>query len=295
MVKIIYIFGTDDYFFFYKKKEKTEISMNEQQLVACKKIFEAVVRRPVARLFWDISSEVANKDIEKPISFSFINEKLGKGLYKSPGAFVNDMRLVFLNGDTYDKNSSIKPAAISLLIEDFEKALAIYSPSSLSLNMKLRMVLGEIEEITESTKCEPLATTAQKGELHAPCCNFLANQESIDPENISSLDLKNEITLLKSSKLLLKTIQFIHNLQPEAICIGQGVSIIFSLLSTENIEKIHKFIVKLIREAASGEIDGLEPSFLDSRDTSIIQQINYSKGDHNKKGKDKTKKKVTKK
>ena len=269
--------------------------MNEQQLISCKKVLEAVLRRPISRLFWDVSSEITNKNIEQPISLSYINDRLGKGLYPSTSAFVKDMRMVFLNGDSYDNKNSIRPAAITLLMEDFEKALAIYSPSSSSsLNTKLKITLNDIEEITNSSKSpqEKEKSAIAPPEDRKPACNFIAQSDSLSPEEISCEDLKNEINLLRTSKLLLKAMQYIYNLQPEAIVVGQGVSIFFSLLKPENIQKIHVFIMHLLNDSAVGKIDGLEPSFLDSREPSLVQQITYTKNaEQEKRFKEKLKKK----
>ena len=268
--------------------------MNEQQLISCKKILESVLRRPVSRLFWDASGELTNKNIEQPISLSYINDRLGKGLYPSTSAFVKDMRMVFLNGDSYDNRNSIRPAAISLLMEDFEKALAIYSPSSSSaLNTKLKITLNDIQEITDSAKSsENIEKNSTILEDQKPGCNFIANSSEIPPEKITCEDLKNEVNLLKTSKLLLKVIQFIYNLQPEAIALSSGVSILFSLLKPENIQKIHIFVIGLLHDSATGKIDGLEPSFLDERETSVGQQISYTKNlDQERRYKEKTKKK----
>ena len=240
-----------------------------------RQIFEAVTRRPIAKLFWDSSADLNNKDISRPISLSYISEKLDRQIYKTPADFVNDMRQLFLNGDCYDREDSLRPAAIGLLINDFENALAIYSPSSLSLNIKLRVTLDELENVVESPVEETTGRVTYKSE---PASYFLTHY-NIDPENVTIADLKHEISLLKTPKLILKVIHYIHKLQPDALLSGQGVSILYSRLTKENLSLIQTYIKKIMTDAAIGRISGLENSALREPESTIIQQIDFVESD----------------
>lgn len=245
--------------------------MNEQQLLSCKKIFKEVTRRPISRLFWDDPSEITNKKIARPISLRFIYEKLERQLYKSPSDFVTDMHQLFLNGDCYSRENSLKPAAINLLIEDFEKALALYSPSSLSLNIKLCNALNEVSDITTSPVEENIGRLNYKA---SPACHYLNHYDS-NPENVTISELRHQLSLIKSPNLLLPVIQYIHKLQPDAVVIGQGISIVYTAISKENLALIHTYIHKTMSHAAIGSHSGLEISALSEIESTIVQQIDF--------------------
>ena len=215
--------------------------------------------------------------IDEKAAFSSVYDTLNRGLYPNITSFVKDLRRVFLNCDTSEEKNSIRPAAVSLLMKDFEDALALYEPSSTTLTIKFKYALKDFEKITNVAKPIQMEETAPvPSAKQKPACRFIEKAASKNSDEITCADLKHEISLLRSSKLLLMAIQYIYNLQPEAISLGQGVSIIYTLLTKENISKIHIFIVELLNDAALSQIDGIHTSFLDATEPSIIQQINYS-------------------
>ena len=237
--------------------------MNEQQQTCCKKVFDIVMHRPVARLFWDISNEVSNEKITRPVTFKFIKEKLDSKMYSSPQNFVNDMRQVFLNGDSYDGEKSIKPHAIALLIDDFEKALARYIPMSSSLEIKLKISIEDFEKILSETVEE--RPKAERFNAPASTACRLLNSQAKNPVSVN--ELTKEFLLLRSPKLIMKVIKYIYSLQPEAVRISNGISIAYSLFTEENTQKIHNYILKTIESAAKGTLEASD------KDTSVVQQM----------------------
>ena len=232
--------------------------MNEQQALSCKRIFEAVTRRPVARLFWEVTAEVANDEITRPITFSHIKDKLDRALYPNPASFINDMRQIFLNGDTYDKEDSIRPHAVALLMDDFEKALNRYAPTATSLEIRLQISLDDYNKITQNNFGLPKQTKStslfpQKKTIQ-PSSHYFRIMAK-DPHSITKADLNNEIRLLKTPNLVIQLVQFIRKLQPEVIQISNGISIITSLLTADNIIKTHEFIYNILKDAAVGDIE----------------------------------------
>ena len=253
--------------------------MNDEELERCRNIFNAVLRRPIAQLFWDISSDVSNQNLTRPYSFSYIYDKLNKRLYPTMGAFVNDLRQVFMNTDKINEKHSIRVAAVSLLMKDLEKALVIYPPKEKSLSVKLKSAIKNFEQIEDILKLsdeqeEPFSISSL---TETPGCEFIEKVSSMNPNEISCSELKYEISILLSSKLVLMVIQHIFNLQPEAISVEKSITIMYSILTKENIAKIHLFIVDLLNDVALGKIDGNPSSFLDESKPPLIQEISFSK------------------
>ena len=232
--------------------------MNVQQAISCHRIFEAVTRRPVARLFWDVTAEVSDDSLTKPLTLSYIKDKLDRALYPTPAAFINDMRQVFINGDTYDKEDSIRPHAVAQLILDFENAVKKYAPTSRSLPIKLQITIADFQEILKKNFLSPKELklsfhTSIKNSKQPACRYFEAFNK--EPNKVTREDLGYEFGLLKSPILLVKVLTYMHNLQPETIHFGNGISILTSIISDENLIKIHDFIYKTLNEAALAEIE----------------------------------------
>ena len=258
--------------------------MNEQQAISCQHIFEAVARRPVARLFWDVTAEVSDDTITKPLSLSYIKEKLDRAMYPSPAIFINDMRQVFINGDTYDKDDSLRPHAVAQLMQDFEKAVIRYAPTSSSLEINLQISIDDIQRILHKNFFSPKDSkfVAHSSKNGKKAFSRYFHSFSKAPDTVTREDLSYEMSLLKSPILLVKIITFIHSLQPEVVHLRNGISILTSLISDENLIKIHEYIYKTLHDAAIGEIETNEnmpkrEHPLASSDTILIQSIQFDK------------------
>ncbi|KAH0791884.1 hypothetical protein GPJ56_004241 [Histomonas meleagridis] len=69
-------------------------------------------------------------------------------------------------------------------------------------------------------------------------------------------EIANYMKLITSPSLILRALSFLSSLQPEVIEINDdSLSIVFSLMSSETIEKFGEFLHKLATDAASGKFD----------------------------------------
>ena len=98
-------------------------------------------------------------------------------------------------------------------------------------------------------------------------CSFLNSQ----PQKTVSVDeLTKEFLLLRSPKLIMKVVKYIYSLQPEAVRVGNGVSIVYSLLKGENLGKIEYVIGK-------GKVIHLQDTMATIESTEIITTLTSKK------------------
>jgi len=237
--------------------------MNEDQIVACRYVLQAVLRRPISKLFWECDDDIANSKIETPISLSIISTKLNKGIYSIPSEFIADMRQVFINGDSYDSEDSIKPAAVRLLLEDFENALSYYSPSLLPISIKLKFLLNKLELAIPKQHTKSIAEQI----VDTKPGNVFFNPKMDGKYSIA--ELIDKISLLKSSDLLIKVIAYIYHIRPEAVILSYGVSIKFDLIEQEELKKISLYVDEILLRASIGEIDGFSCEIINETNPAI--------------------------
>lgn len=210
--------------------------MDRDQRAACISVLEAVMRFPVARIFWEPDEELNNPEVQYPLTLKMIVEKFERNIYVAPYEFILDMHQVFLNGSYYRHQKSIRPAAAQLLIGEFEKAVAKYLPFASEGSRKLHKFAEmlstapklDVEEVYE--ELEPIST------ITVPAAN--------DHERLAKI-----IRLLSQSPNVLKVFQIIYKLQPEVINASDGFSLQLSLLKEENLVIVVKMAIELLHKA----------------------------------------------
>ncbi|EAX96999.1 hypothetical protein TVAG_440150 [Trichomonas vaginalis G3] len=218
--------------------------MNEFEHLACKQILDTLMKRPIAKIFWDSDQEIDNPDIIHPITFKLISEKLQNHVYQSPQDFIDNMNELLANAKKWDPVKSIKPAAAELLTQDFEKAVLVYKPTTIPLSMKIRIAFNEFNEIKSIPISDIEETTSTNNSKPA---NYLLNQYNRNPNSISREDLVKEIQLLNSTDKLLNLIRFIYKLQPDAILVNKEVTIQLENINPDDYAKIHAYIWKQLQ------------------------------------------------
>ena len=224
--------------------------MNIDQAKLCREILESLIRRPVSRLFWDYDGpEMEGPKVRAPVSLRLISDRLLRGLYVTPDAFVADMRTLFSNAVKRPQRGIRSMAAVELA-QEFENLMGDLGPTpsgltaqTQGLELKLRRFLRDIHPgLTiniENTDREPGAEIVRQPKTEA------------DVNNIAE-DIRN----LFSPSLLLRVIAFIYSLQPEAVSIDEEEIVIeFLLLTDATLQKLREFLNKLIRQTAQGKIN----------------------------------------
>ena len=102
--------------------------MNVEETELCRAILSALLRRPISRLFLKMDNNEAFGQTKTPLTFSLVESRLERGLYKSPDEFSSDIRAVL--GNVSRRNRfSIRLIAADTLAREFDRLLARMSPS----------------------------------------------------------------------------------------------------------------------------------------------------------------------
>jgi hypothetical protein len=222
--------------------------MDERQTKLCQKVLEELARRPIAKMFWTPGSPAIMGARLAPLSFSFVAERLHRGLYRFAEEWIADMRTLFTNSMKQTKTAVRAAAAYQLSVE-FEHLLLNHNPAFANCVVKL-----ELEELN-------LADFIEKNKVFRPKI-MLANRDpgaEIFHENdvpITREKIAEEVGQLFSSDLLLRVVAFIGEIQPEVLFLNDDdVRVLFALLTDENVKKVHHFVMDLLNLAVRGEIE----------------------------------------
>ena len=222
--------------------------MNDDEVNICKSIFNKLKSRKVFRLFWNNEADLVNPNIEHPLNFEIISQKLDSKLYDSVLSFISDVATVLENAQAGYENGSIRHAAAIQLSAYFEELLEEIDPLSGPVAMPLRFAAHRFME-----NSQPPGDIPKKSGSPGKEPGSLLFQNQSDPEDLDALfrDLK----FLTSTTLAYERASFVRQLQPDVLTIQDEISLNISLLTSENRPKMRKFVTHMLKKAATGEVD----------------------------------------
>lgn len=233
--------------------------MNDDQREICCLIMQKITRRPVHRMFLDVSPSCIKN---KPLSLTIISDRLQSNKYPNADEWIYDMRQLFAS-EIHNPTNSLRAAAAKLLMEDFDQAMMTLSPT-LSPHL-LRFQITEGHLITFINSFHPAID--RKTQKHQnPTAEIL--NEAI-PDNYTAQNLYSDIQiLLNSPSLRLRVIAFIHHIRPSAVVFGQRLTLMLSLLDPEELLKAGKYVRQIMHDAATGKLDVFNhtPGFIPNND-----------------------------
>jgi hypothetical protein len=222
--------------------------MNAHQIDLCRRIQDSLLRRPISQLFWTVPLCELSAGKRPPISFSWILERIDRGLYGSADEWIGDIRLLFVVPNPRSA-SLLRRAAAQQLGQEFEELLLTLSPGISPHIAQLQMAEGRIESLVG--KAPPLARVSVVAKERKPAAEIFKRERSDD-----MAVLADDIRKLFTPNLLLRVAAFVSVVDPPALVFDDDtMRILLVAMSSENREKLRGFVWKLMEEAAIGALD----------------------------------------
>lgn len=200
-------------------------------------------------MFWDYTEQRIVHQSVKSLSFKMVQEKLQRNGYEDPDRWAYDMRFVLANVVNSTSGSSLRNAAGKQLLRDFEEEMSVLSPTLSPHILKLQYTEKHFKDYLVRIT-PPVPEMVEVTEAPAAEMTKIIDEDVVDVERLS-----NDIAALCSPSLILRIAAFIYNCQPEAIALGNELSIVFSLMTDETLKSLRVYVSKLMYNAVTGKIN----------------------------------------
>ena len=262
--------------------------MNQSVQHICHSIFTEIHKQPEAKLFWEIQKDLISNQIEYSIGLKLIKQKITGNEYKDISMFISDMMECFTSAQKSKFSSKIKIAAAQDLIKKFQVHIfEINNPSICfnfypifhSLNSFIQKNSIPYHQNTFSTHITTNSNPEidQNSELEListkPGSLFFQNES----ENDNFENFLRDIQFLTGAHLVFKFATFISRIQPEIIEMNENFSLNIRLMTPTNRKYAHKYLKKLLRDAALGIIDPFSRPFGEKHTPLRINQLGFLK------------------
>ena len=230
-------------------------SQNQQiatEINIMKYIFQKVKEHKLAPLFWNNPTDVVNPDIVHPVTFSFIEQKLMKNLYKDRRLFIYNMRLCFENLKNGFASDLLKYAAACELCNDFEEIVNSLDCPTFPFTVPLTITTKEFIESNEHPGTVTFEPNNEKG--LKPGSILFAQLKEAEEEEIDHDKLMRDIGLCTTAGLSMRVVSYMRNLQSETVIVGKELLLKTKNLTPENLRKLRKYVTKTLHDAAVGKI-----------------------------------------
>lgn len=229
--------------------------MNENEAALCRDIFNELKSKKVFNLFWKSTQDLTNPNIIHPINFETISTKLDHNLYDSVGDFLSDITVCIENGKNGYPEGTIRNAAAHQLYSYFEEILTQVNPFCGGIGMPLQYITKKFaSELTPPTEQTNIII-----EKHNEDPGSVLFGEESDPDNLDIL--YRDIKLLSSTTLAFEFAAYVKRLQPDAIAVGNEITVNITLLQPENRPLMRRYVTNLLKRAAQGEVDAYARPF----------------------------------
>lgn len=223
--------------------------MNQVQIDICHRILKRLGDRPIYKIFIGNTEFPCMAPMQHPTNFLNIQTKMQRGLYQSCEIFIDEVKRFLQSFIDHREENPLKAAAAQQLLSDFEAELEKNDPLKRGLSLRMSLLTSEFNDYIKVNRNIMITdVTEREGE---PCATIFKT----NPEDISTKQLLREIKFLRSPDLLIRVAAFIYKMQPEAIQLGNELSIEFQFMKPETLIALKKFVRGLLSQAAKGKID----------------------------------------
>jgi len=191
-------------------------------------------------------------NIEKPISLSYINEKLNQGLYSSIEPFLSDIYLCLNNGVQSSQPNTLKRAAAEQLIQEFNLLVGFTS----SPTSQMALQLDVVQKTYQKKSIHPQVRMKEK-----PFLDYHPGSVIFESENDTAEALIRYMKFINSSDISAKIAAYAASIQSEIVTIDHALSLNISMLTPSNQIKMCRFVRKLLHDAALGNIEAFNRPF----------------------------------
>ena len=236
-------------------------------------IFNEIQKQPEAKLFWTIQNDFLSNEQVSTIGLKMIKKKIIANEYRDFSFFVKDMMECFTTVKKSPLSSKIKKAAAQDLILKFQSltsglinnqsiVLTIYPFSHLinSFERNNSMPRHDISILSKPPSIEEEDNLNHDPDFQAiPGSLYFQLEKEEETEIKSESDdletLFRDIQFLIGPDLIFKLATFISRLQPEIIELNENFYLDIMQLTSTNRKYVHKYVKKLLKDAAFGKID----------------------------------------
>ena len=228
--------------------------MNQLQIDICQRILTKLNERPIYKMFVGSPEFPCDPPLIHPTNFNNIQAKLQRSLYQSCELFIEEVER-FLQSfiDNRDSNP-LKAAAAKQLLMDFHEELEKSDPLKKGLSLRLNLLISDLKDYFQNIS---LSTNINIEEKEGEPCSVVFKTP---PQDMSTKQLIREIKFLRSPDLLIRVAAFVYKKQPEAIQLGNELSIQFQFMKEETLNDLKLFVRSLIYQSAKGLLDPFKPS-----------------------------------
>lgn len=223
--------------------------MNSDQIKLCQTIMQKISRRPVAKMFLTISPLESKS---KQISLQSIAERLQQNKYQNADEWIYEMRRLF-SVEIKQPTNSLRSSAARLLMNDFEEEMKILSPMLSPHLFQFQMAEEHLQNFINSYH-PYINKTPPKTEKEPAAEIFKEDFNDID---YTARNLFSDIQLIREPQIILRVAAFIYKIHPSAISIGKQLTMMFSVLSKDELWRVGKFVRQLMLDSSVGKINTL--------------------------------------
>ena len=205
----------------------------------CKESFRRVVSYPISSLLWSTVDRYHCIKSKRVIDLKYISERLTNGLYRTSVEYITDMRTLFrLYGNEGGK--SPEKFAAAFLAGVFEESLKDLRPASIldtddTELAKLKHKLSHDVSALDASFSQDVSSEGLTNGFRD--CKMEPTKESI-------LSVFKVLSVVPDYPM--KFASFVYQFQPEAVSMGGGIYIDFSILSVDTMVRIQEFQRKML-------------------------------------------------
>ncbi|KAH0791532.1 hypothetical protein GPJ56_004519 [Histomonas meleagridis] len=158
------------------------------------------------------------------------------------------MRKAFATAVLNSKFDDLRSKAAQQLSIQFENEILKFTPTFPPSVIKFQRIVGELDEYLKKA-CPDFPEHVP---LESKPAAEVFKNSSYSIDNVQKLS--NDIRILKAQPLILRVAAFVYSIQPEAVIVDSGISIILTSLNEENLVRLRSFVDDLMYKAATGVI-----------------------------------------
>ena len=240
--------------------------MNQIQIDICQRVLSKLNDRPVYKLFLGTTDFPCIAPMDHPTNFLNIQTKMQRGLYESTEIFIDEVKRFLQSFIDHKDQNPLKAAAAQQLLIDFQNELERSNPLKKGLSLRLNLLTADFYDYIKTLpNTDILPLNERQGQP-----NSLVFRTP--PEEITTKQLIREIKFLRSPDLLVRVAAFIYKQQPEALQLGNELSIKFQFMKPETLSSLKLFVRSLLYQAAKGKLDPFKASIGTSKPV-ILEEL----------------------
>lgn len=238
--------------------------MSENEVEVCERILQALLERPISKLFWYDASDLTNSAVVHPFNLRWVRDRLKSNKFSTPADFVRDLRICLTNGKMASDPGSVRHAAAEQLLLDLDALVQSFQPSAYPAVLPLRFITTDFEKSCGVPEHKEHSTKSDKKPLSMVF--------TPDTDETDMATLVRDIKFLSSTDLIVKLAVFVRRLQPEGILMDTDIHFNMEILSPDTLTAMRRYVTDLLMAAASGNIDPFARPFGEKVTDIKIQQ-----------------------